>query len=1050
MNKKQRYIQSFLYAVLFCLILPITPALCAPTSEIQYIQDQEQATLLIPFNSQNNYSAESSDDRLILNFDTPMGKAFANISQQLNMYISNQQISADGKTIELGIKFPYILRTSSSDGILQIDIVKKAVANQDKQFGQKININYGVHDGFERLSFAYEKKPSYAVKSDSDSTIISFLTPAEIDYSQISNAPIFEKMDISTDSHERTDIKIRSKLLKSFDYNNKIILDLYAAPAPASSAASVLQSQGVVSNTDEVINADQSGSENYKKDEVASLAFPWNMEVGVSVFKRGKYIWVAFDHPRNIDLDDLKRQSQKVAEDIIQMPHTKATVLRITPKDNVKVGLRQEGLLWIIDLYTHDIEYNIKEMPIFVQYNSLRQSYLYIPTDSGGNTISVIDPEVGDVILVGTDTQLGVGINEAYQYPDLELLPAKQGFAFIPNSSDIILSKGNTGFSIKADNRGLNISDDLDNLKRQQQSWKDTSQIFNLDIPAQLLKLDFTTAEKQLKEEINQAEPAQKIQAKLQLIRYYLGMGLGSEALKALNTLSAEEQKQIKPETLAALNGVANFLLRRYDEALDDFSDEKLQNNNEAVFWRALTDSALELKKENDIVLLTFISVMNNYPQELQERIALIAVDTAIQSYDDISTQNFIDILKNSKDNDSRRAQIIYLNAKKFEYQGYPNNALKEYNNVQYHQSQKFNSLARFAKANLELKLNLLSPKQAIPELERLRYAWGEQNFKLMLLQKLAEVYEADKNYNKALQTYQESLDFTQDAQEQEKIIEKMTTLFEDLYVNGRADEMSPVKAIALYKDYEWLAPRSRFYTAMAQKLADRMVAVDLLNSASEILKEQLRLVHLNEEQRAQIGARLALIDMFEQDSIAAMEILEQTDSENISDKQKQYRKIIKAKALARLNKTDEALNLLTDDFSKNAILLKSDIYWKAGEWDKAADTIKYLIEKPQEGQALSREQINYILDWITALKKAGKTTVIFRIRNTFLPYFKGTSYYSSFNVLTTNLEANRVDMNAIDKAVDDIAAYSDFSKIYDEALLKQTPVQPEDGNGKQ
>ena len=33
------------------------------------------------------------------------------------------------------------------------------------------------------------------------------------------------------------------------------------------------------------------------------------------------------------------------------------------------------------------------------------------------------------------------------------------------------------------------------------------------------------------------------------------------------------------------------------------------------------------------------------------------------------------------------------------------------------------------------------------------------------------------------------------------------------------------------------------------------------------------------------------------------------------------------------------------------------------------------MIEKPVPGQPLSEEQINYILDWATALKKSGKET---------------------------------------------------------------------------
>ena len=1042
LNNKAKYIYSKILQSISLVLLMLFYTHNVYAADIKLEQNPNQADIYIPLTSNTDYEIENKDGWLYLTFNQPQQEDLSSMQNKLNLFVTEQKISKDKKTIALKIDQPHTIRSIKENNILHIQIIAKDEKDTVSQTNSnKIFIDYGEHPGFVRYSFSYQNKPHYSIKTNKDSSIISFMSPIEFQWEKIRNTEMFPYIEQYANPLGGTDLKFPQKFIKSFEFNNKIVLDLHPM--------NINQGQKNERTNNAPVKIDASDTQafskpTFTKNEVASLAFPWNMEVGVSVFQRGKYIWIAFDHQRSIDIDDLRNQSRLVAEQIIQVPHSKATILRITPKKNVRVGLRQEGLLWIIDLYPHNIDYKVKELPIFVQYNSMRQSYLYIPSSNSGNSLSIIDPEVGDVILIGTETELGLAINEAYHYQDLEILPAKQGFAIVPNTSDITLLKSNTGFSIKADNRGLNISDNLENLKRQQQFFQKSANTFGLNIPAQLLKLDYNSAEKQLKEDIEKAAPEQKIKAKLLLIRYYLGMGLGTEAMQMLKQLSPEEKQQLKPEAIAALTGVANFLMRRYDEALDNFSYQELQDNNEAIFWRALTDSAIEFKKENDIVLLTFVSIIQDYPQELKERIALIAADTTIKAYNDISTQNFLDILKNSKDNDARKSQILYLNAQKFESQGYPNNALKEYGFAALHNSQKYASWARYAKINLEIKLNLISPQKAIEELERLRFAWSEEGFKYKLLQRLAEVYEMNKNYQKSLQTYQQSMNNAQTPSEKEEVLSKMVKLFEDLYMNGRVDELQAVKAIALYKDYAWLSPKSRYHTQISQKLADRMVAVDLLTSASDLLKSQLRLVDLSPEQKAQIGVRLALIYLFEEDGIAALDILEKTETDNLSNNQKQYRKIIKAKALNHINKSEEALNLLENDYSKNALLLKSDIYWKSGQWDKAADTIKYLIEKPQPNKALSSEQISYILDWITALKKANRNTVIYRIRNTFLPYFEKTSYKSAFDVLTTNLETNRVDMNSNDKAVNDIAAYSNFSKLYDDSLRQTLPQQPQ------
>lgn len=1046
MNRKSNILTAsnlspfYIGLLLFALLLAPYPAL----ADITYHQDSDHATISLPLSEQEDYKVETKENNLIISFNSPLARQFKDVAKQLNNFVVAQNISTNGHSIILTMNSPINAKNNIENGNLVIEIRKHPpkleLIGKDKST-KKVKISYGNHDKFARLVFEFNQKPAYSVKSEDQRTIVSFLSDVQLITDKLKNYPQYRGIEKTPNQLGGIDFSIPEHLLQSFEYKNKLVLDFSKPQTPASVEPMELEDRNIITKQTRISNA-QTGNVRLK-DEVASLSFSWNIPVGAAVFQRGQYIWVIFDHSRKVDLADIRKQSLKVADEVIQIPHNKGTVLRFKPKKNVKVGLRQEGLLWIIDLYTHDVQYKIRELPIFTQYNSLKQAYLYVPTNNAGTVISVVDPEVGDAILAAPNVELGVGISADYKYPDLEILPSKQGFAIVPNTSDMVLSRGNTGFSIRGYNRGLNISDDLETLKRQQLlGLNDTQEDFDLRVLPQILKLDFNSAENQLKNDIRNAEPTKKIEARFQLAKYYIAMGLGTNALKILDEIRKSEASVAKSEKFHALHGVANFLAKRYDEAIDDFSYGKLPNQNEAIFWRTLASSATEYKKENNIVLFSFISVMKDYPQELKERIALIAADTAIQANDDISTQNFMDVLKSTQGGADRRAHILYLNARKFELQGYPRNALREYNNIIPMNSQKYSSLARFEKTNLELKLNLIPLNKAIAEFERLRYAWGEPKFKLKLLDKLAAVYAKNKDYYNALKTYRETLTIAKRNQ-REEIINKMVRLFEDVYLNNRADDMQPLKALALYQDFEWLAPKSPQYSTIVQKLADRLVAVDLLERASDILKEQLRFVNLEEIQKAQIGTRLALIYLFQSDNMAALEILDKTEMNNLPQNLSQYRKIIRAQALASLNRNDEALQLLADDSSKNALLLKSDIYWKAGRWDKAADTLKYLIEKPVKDKPLTEEQINYILDWATALKKAGRETVIVRLRNKFLPYFAKTPYYSTFNVLTNNLETDKIDLNAINQAVSDIAAYSNFSKLYNKSLRDNTLAKP-------
>ena len=212
-----------------------------------------------------------------------------------------------------------------------------------------------------------------------------------------------------------------------------------------------------------------------------------------------------------------------------------------------------------------------------------------------------------------------------------------------------------------------------------------------------------------------------------------------------------------------------------------------------------------------------------------------------------------------------------------------------------------------------------------------------------------------------------------------------------------------------------------------------------MLDRAYNLLEERLKSNQLTKIETATYGSRMALIELFRGNNHEALKILKTTQSSDIPQTLKLQRRIIKAKALAGTGQEKQALDLLKDDFSKNALLLKSEIFWKGGLWGNAADSIKYLIEPPTPGKALSEEQINYILDWATALKKAGRETVVVRLRNKFMPYFQGTKYYSVFSVLTNTLEDKQLNIRNINQAVNDIETFSNFAKIYNQALIGNT-----------
>lgn len=780
--------------------------------------------------------------------------------------------------------------------------------------------------------------------------------------------------------------------------------------------------------------------------KVASLSFAWNSPTNLASFERNGKIWLIFDDLQQIDVESLKNTAGSLAKNIFQFPHPLATLIQITPSDEVKVSIRKEGLLWVVDLYTEELPpHEFKDMTIFTQYDSLKQPYMFIPNEFSGNVISIIDPEIGDIISTAPISQPDIGASQTYSYPEFDILQTIQGLAFVINAPDILLTRSNSGLTLRAQGRGLNISGDLELSKRYQlrKDNKDTLKSFNLQIPAEQQKKHFADTVEKIKKDIITAPQNKKNQLRIELARYYIHHGLGTNALFILNQIKNAQLPEAKTDDFHALRGVANFLARRYKEAATDFSEGGLPLFDEGIFWRTLSQSAYEYNEANNAVIFAHISLIRDYPQAIKDQIALVAAENAIRTGDDLSTQNFIDILRSVPDRlKDLTPHINYLAAQKLELQGYPRNAIKEYRTIIGVPSAKYSALSRYNNAILSQKLNIMPLKETISELERLRFAWSEKNFKLNLLNQLANLYLKDFDYYNALRTLKEAINFADKGTDKSRLTQRMVRVFEEIFTSNQADaKLSPITALALYQDFNWLADISSKRHSIIQHLADRLVAVDLLARAYTLLNSLLAEDNLSDEEKARIGSRIAIINLFENNPNQAIEILKKTDAPNLSETTTNPRRVIQARAYTMLGQTDKALELLANDYGKTALLHKFEIFWNAKQWDKAADTVKYLIEEPQKGTPLSQEQINFILDWATTLKQSGKDTVLARLRHKFLPFFTDTKYHSIFNILTKQLPQDKVDIKEINTIVSDVKSFTNYAKIYGESI-KNSPLE--------
>lgn len=865
------------------------------------------------------------------------------------------------------------------------------------------------------FEFSDRDKVPYEIRSDRQSTTISFYRTFNLETQNLYDFPQYANITQKKLSERGFEITFPLPLATSFEHLNSIILDLHPTAAP--------QSDGEQREVTPL--------------QISSLSFSWNTPVALAVFKREKYLWIVFNQYQMVDTNELIKNAGNMVKDIIQLPHTSATILRVEAADEIYSEVRKEGLLWIVDLYNRKADRNLKPIKVTSDVSIPGKPFLQVDLPHTEDIFSFLDPEVGDMLMAITSSEAGYAFLDGYTYPDFSFLPTSQGMAVNSDDFDIAIIRNNAGFILQTTQKPLNISKNLEQMKllaEEETGGGDVNITQDLTLP--IIKKTFEQSEKFLKQQIKIAPKQEKGKFYLELARFYLSYGLGSNAHGVLDKVenSFEEKDLSVPARIRSLIGVSLFLMKRYEQAFNIFNQPEISSSQETALWRSLADT--DSSRDNSLEIIKHLHFIHHYPIEIKRRVAIRGIEYALEKKNDELAQRFLNILRDIPMDNELFVLMNYFDAEKIRIQGYFRSALPAYKVAALSSSNKYSALARYRIADFNSQIAENKLTHTIQEFERLKFLWGEKDFKIQVLNKLVDLYLKTNNFYMALRTLSEISRISN--QYKPAVEQRMIQIMEEIYYYNNDNLFSPIKALALFDDFGYLIARSRHQTAITIKLADRLVAVDLLDRAYKLLENYLQKheKQLSHTEISAMGSRMALINLFKNEENKALTNLRNTQFDDIPQTLALQRRIIEAQAFVRQGNTDKALELLGDDTGKNAILLKTEIYWNSGQWNEASDAIRSLIEKPKKDTPLSDEQMRYILDWLTALKQAGKETVIVRARNTFMPYFEKTPYASIFSLLTDVLEKDKLDMKEINKTIKDVQSFSNFAKQYTQSLI--------------
>jgi tetratricopeptide (TPR) repeat protein len=799
------------------------------------------------------------------------------------------------------------------------------------------------------------------------------------------------------------------------------------------------------------------GVETYRIGDTVRLVFPFEHEVGAAVFRRDEKVWAVFDSEEHLDgrgipavLSDLAR---KVELDEVDG----AQVLRFDLKRTTLISIEYQDDAWAITLGP---SISTKTEPVDVERNVQGDgsNVLRLPFGASGRLHVLTDKSVGDRIYVVSGPAPVRGILKSHRFPQVQILRSSQGLAVVPSADgidvelsgeDLVISRPD---GLKISNRGLS---------------KGTTIGAHVKDPTQPGLIEFAQLDQQKPEDymqglrahedaIAKADPEQLSGPRLDMARFFLSSGFAQEAIGTLRIMEEDDPLIEKDATFNVMMGAAQMLASRPGEALEYLAAPELASSPDAAVWRTFAHSSLGDWQGAHANLGRGLAVMANYPVMLQVYFNLAAAKTHLALGNYGRALGALSQIEPSDVNEEQAIQYDLLRGRIADASGRSQEALDVYDLVVRSSDGPEAAEAKFLSVKLRYRDGLIDADEALSELEGLAASWRGDETELKTLRLMAQLHAQEGNYRRAFEAMSQAVQSDAGAEITSNIQQEMGSVFATLFLEGRAQALEPVKALALFYDFRELVPAGRQGDEMARMLASRLIDMDLLDQAASVLRHQID-KRLKGAARAQIAADLAVVYLLNRKPEEALRVLSQTRQGQLPAALQRQRNIVEARALSESGRPDLALELVRNMSGSDVDRLRADTLWSARSWRKAGEQLEQMNGSrwSDEVPLADHERVDVIRAAI-AYTLAEDSLGLERLRQKYSQKMSESPQAETFEIVTRPIDDRGVEFLNVAKSVGGGDSLVSFLEEYRRQYLSATPIipteeawlYPEDGDG--
>jgi len=780
------------------------------------------------------------------------------------------------------------------------------------------------------------------------------------------------------------------------------------------------------------------------------LIFPWARPAAAAAFLRNGYLWLVFDRAAVIDLRPITtRDWNGQISDVEQLPIPNMTVLRLAVPAGTTTAFTRRNAGWSIAINTvqpdqlkpdgseneagQSANPSGRLPPIDVRrlLDSDAGARLFFAANDPSPPLSVPDPDVGDTITVVPFAGANGGVPERRDFVEATVLASFQGLALERKSESLEVRRYPRGIELASSN-GLSLS-----APRGADPRRGGNEIFDYN---EWRKSDGTTLLEQkqsMQRRVGLVPTNQRANARMALAQFYFANDLHAEALGVLAKARQENPELERDKRFRAMRGVSNLKIGRVNEAANDLDSRVFDDDPDVLAYRGLLAAMRDDWPSARKAFSQAGAAVARFPADVRAPLRLAMARAWLSGGDIGGAEAEVRALESDQLNRGQAAEASYVRGLLAQAQNRAEDAIRQFDFAIASGDRRARAYAEYAKIEFLLARKQLNTQEAIERFDGLRFAWRGDPYEFNLLRRLGELQFSTGDLRAGIGTFRQLVKYFPKSADIPLLTKQMSDEFARLFLDGGAQSMAPLQALALYYDYRELTPAGPEGDEIIGKLADRLVGVDLLNRAAELLEHQIQ-YRLRGEERAKAGARLAVVNLLDRNPDAALKALQGTDGQGLSAGLVQERRHLQVRALADLDRFAEALNLLGNDPSTEARGLRADIHWRSKDWVAAARVLgQNLGNRFSDPAALQPEERKQVLQLGVAMSLTNDIAGLEDLRKKYQDKLAGTPDAESFAAIASTISRGTGDPRELASAIAQIGQYEAFMSRYRERVAR-------------